>query len=245
VIVIPALDIREGACVQLVGGHYDAERLRIDDPIGVARRFAESGFERLHLVDLDAATERGDNAATLEAILADQREHAAHGAPSLEVQAGGGVRDAARIEALIAAGAARVVVGTRAVEDPGWLAATAKAFPGRLIAACDVRGRMALTHGWERTSAREAGEVIATFAPLPLAGVLVTAVHKEGRLAGTDQSLMADLAARSPHPLIASGGIVTLEDLRSLAAAGIAAAVVGTALYTGALDPRALIEEFD
>lgn len=244
-IVIPALDLREGACVQLVGGNYDAERLRLDDPIGVARRFAEAGFARLHLVDLDAATGRGSNAATIEAILADQREHAAHGAPALEVQVGGGVRDADRIEALVAAGAARVVVGTRAVEDPVWLAETAQAFRGRLIAACDVRGRMALTHGWERSSTRDAVEVIDAFAPLPLAGVLVTAVHKEGRLAGTDHALMAELAAHSPHPLIASGGIVSLEDLRGLADDGVAAAVVGTALYTGALDARALTEEFD
>jgi phosphoribosylformimino-5-aminoimidazole carboxamide ribotide isomerase len=87
--------------------------------------------------------------------------------------------------------------------------------------------------------------VIATFAALPLAGVLVTAVHREGLLAGTDQALMADLARVSPHPLIASGGIVSLDDLRALGAAGVAAAVVGTALYTGALDARALIEEFE
>ena len=234
-IAIPAVDLREGACVQLVGGSYANEALRLDNPLEVARGWARAGFQRMHVVDLDAATARGDNSAIVREILAEV---------PVAIQVGGGVRSGDTIERLLDEGAAWVVLGTRALEEPEWLAGTASSFPGQLIVAADVRERQVVTRGWARTLSRTVLDVVEQLNDIPLGGVLVTAVHREGQLAGTDLFLMEDVADLSVHPVIASGGIATMNDLRELADRGIAAAVIGMALYTGALDARAVAEEF-
>jgi phosphoribosylformimino-5-aminoimidazole carboxamide ribotide isomerase len=233
--VIPAIDLREGACVQLVGGDYAAERIRLADPLAVARRWAEAGFDLLHVVDLDAATGRGSNDAVVARLLAST---------PARVQLGGGIRDDAAIARAIARGAERVVVGTRALEDPGWLAQAATRFPGRIVLAADVRDGRVAAHGWARTLDTSAADVAAATASLPLAALLVTAVDREGRLQGPDLALVRGVAARAAVPVIASGGIAGVRDLDALAAAGAAAAVVGMALYTGTLDPVSLTEEY-
>ena len=233
-IAIPAIDLREGACVQLVGGSYEDERVRIANPVSVARRWRDAGFTRLHVVDLDAATRVGDNASSVTQLVGE----------GIGVQVGGGIRSTERIRELIQAGADRVIVGTRAVEDPRWLARIAATWPGRIIVAADVRGRSVVTHGWARESDVDILDLAGSLAGLPLAGMLVTAVHREGRLMGTDLCLMAEIAGAASAPLIASGGITTVEELRSLAGAGVAAAVLGMSLYTGALDPVSVAEEF-
>lgn len=234
-IVIPAVDLRAGQCVQLAGGAYDAVRVRLDDPPGIARDWTRLGFRWLHVVDLDAAMGRGANEGLVHDILR---------ATDARVQVGGGVRDDAGVERLVAAGAERVIVGTRALEDPAWLERITTAFPGRLIVAADVRGRCVVTQGWARASTRDVADVVRELDALPLAGVLVTAVHREGQLEGTDLALMADVAATSAHAVLASGGITSIAELRSLAHLGAAGAIVGMALYTGRLDPRAVAEEF-
>ena len=139
---------------------------------------------------------------------------------------------------------ARVVVGTRAITDPAWLARVAARFPGRVVVAADVRGREVVVRGWEQRTAIDVGSLLNEVAALPIAGVLVTAVHREGQLAGPDLDLMETLAAATTLPLFASGGITTPADLRALASLGIARAILGMALYTGTLDPRAVAEEF-
>ncbi len=184
-IVIPAVDLRDGACVQLVGGEYDAERVRLDDPLGVAREWGRVGFRRLHVVDLDAATERGSNAGVVDEILR-------HGGIDT-VQVGGGVRDDDAVERLLGAGASHVVVGTRALEDPEWLAELAAHYPGDIIVAADVRERRVVTRGWTRTLPRNVIDLVEELAPLPLGGLLVTAVHREGQMQGTDLPLMEDV----------------------------------------------------
>ena len=234
-IAIPAIDLREGACVQLVGGSYAHEAVRLDNPIEVARGWMRAGFQRMHVIDLDAATGRGDNAAVVRDILED--------IPA-SIQVGGGIRSGDTIERLLQEGASWVVLGTRALEEPEWLAGTASTFPGQLIVAADVRERQVVTRGWARTLSRSVLDVIEQLNDIPLGGVLVTAVHREGQLAGTDLFLMEDVAELSAHPVIASGGISTVGDLRELADRGIAAAVIGMALYTGALDARSVAEEF-
>lgn len=234
-IAIPAVDLRDGACVQLVGGSYAHEAVRLDNPVEVARGWMRAGFQRMHVVDLDAATGRGDNAAVVRDILAEV---------SASIQVGGGIRSGDTIERLLQEGASWVVLGTRALEEPEWLAGTASTFPGQLIVAADVRERQVVTRGWARTLARSVLDVIEQLNDIPLGGVLVTAVHREGQLAGTDLFLMEDIAELSAHPVIASGGISTVGDLRELAERGIAAAVIGMALYTGALDARSVAEEF-
>lgn len=234
-IVIPAVDIREGACVQLVGGSYDAERIRIPDPAGVARAWTDAGFTRLHVVDLDAATGRGSNERIVRDLI---------GLHDILVQVGGGVRSEEAIARLLDDGAEYVVVGTRAIEEPDWLNEMAAQFPGELIVAADVRERRVVTHGWEKLQRRDVFDVIDELNDSPLAAVLVTAVHMEGQMRGTDLFLMEDVAERSEWPVLASGGVTTMNDLRSLADRGIAGAVIGMALYTGALDAREVAAEF-
>ena len=236
-IVIPAVDLREGACVQLVGGEYEAERVRLEDPVAVAREWARLGFRRLHVVDLDAATGRGSNSALVEEIVRD-------GGVEL-VQVGGGVRDEDAVERVLSAGAGAVVVGTRGVEDPDWLAELADRYPGEIILAADVRERRVVTRGWARTLPRDVVDLVEELGGLPLAAIMVTAVHKEGQMQGTDLPLMEDVAESATVPVFASGGVSSLHDLRSLADRGVAGAIVGMALYTGAIDPRAAIEEFN
>jgi phosphoribosylformimino-5-aminoimidazole carboxamide ribotide isomerase len=233
--VIPALDLRDGSCVQLVGGSYANERVRITDPIGVAAGWADAGFKRLHVVDLDAATGRGTNRETVKQLLA---------ANGMRLQCGGGVRDLDSIDELFAAGASEVVLGTKAIEDRDWLERAADLYPNRLVVAADTRGRKVATHGWLETSSQDVSIFVEELNQLPLAAILVTAIDLEGRMQGSDVSLMRELASLSRLPLQASGGVGTLADLRNLAAAGVSAAIVGMALYTGALETSAIIEEF-
>jgi len=234
-LVIPAVDLRAGKCVQLVGGSYENESLRLDNPAEVARGWTQQGFQRLHVVDLDAATGRGSNAELVREILRDVEA---------SFQVGGGVRESDDIERLLGEGADRVVIGTRALTEPWWLEEMTGDFPGQLIVAADVRGRQIVTHGWSRTRGRDVLSYIEELNELPLAGVLVTAVHLEGQMQGADLFLMDDVVERSVHPVIASGGIASALDLRNLAERGVSAAVVGMALYTGALDARATAEEY-
>jgi phosphoribosylformimino-5-aminoimidazole carboxamide ribotide isomerase len=234
-IAIPAVDLRGGACVQLVGGSYADERVRIANPLDAARRWTEAGFRTLHIVDLDAATGKGNNGDVIDRLLTSVEG---------EMQVGGGVRTTDDVARLLSAGAARVVVGTRALEDRDWLAAIAKAHEGRVIVAADVRARRIVTHGWTRETTTDVIDFVKETADLPLAGFLVTAVHLEGRMAGTDLPLMEEIAGASAVPLIASGGIASMEELRELKNRGAYAAVLGMSLYTGALDPRAVAEEF-
>lgn len=233
--VIPAIDLRDGACVQLVGGSYANERVRITDPIGVAAGWADAGFKRVHVVDLDAATARGSNREMVKQLLA---------ASEVSVQCGGGVRDLESIEELLAAGASEVVLGTKAVEDSEWLEKAATLFPHRLIVAADTRGRNVATRGWSETLSLDVTTFVKELNRLPLAAILVTAIDCEGRMEGSDVGLMRELASVSRLPLQASGGVGTLGDLRDLAGAGVTGAVVGMALYTGALETHAIIEEF-
>ena len=222
--------------MQLVGGAYADERVRLDDPLAAAREWARVGFERLHVVDLDAATGRGSNASVVEEIV----RHGGFDA----VQVGGGVRDADAIDRLLALGAATVVIGTRGVEDPDWLAETADRYPGMLVLAADVRERLVVTRGWERTLPKRVTDLVDELAGVPLAGILVTAVHKEGQMQGVDRRLIEDVVEVATVPVLASGGVGAVHDLRVLAECGAAGAVVGMALYTGALDARAVAEEF-
>jgi len=234
-IVIPAIDLRDGCCVQLVGGSYAHEMVRLDDPVGVARRWENEGFRHLHIVDLDAAMQVGSNSEMVLAILRSV---------SCEVQVGGGIRTTEQVEELLREGAARVVVGTRALEEPDWLEELASRFPDSVIVAADVRDKQIVTRGWTKTLVGRVTDTIEDLNRHPLAGVMVTAVHKEGQMAGTDIQLMEDVVDASDHAVYASGGVSGLGDLHELAEHGVSATIVGMAIYTGALDARAALEEF-
>ena len=234
-IAIPAVDLRDGACVQLVGGSFAEEKVRLENPVDVARSWEHYGFRRLHVVDLDAATGRGSNIAIVRSLLFDG---------GIPIQVGGGVRSDELVEELLEAGAASVILGTRAIEEPEWLAEIAFRYPGQIIVACDVRERRVTTRGWAHTLPVDILDVVHELNPLPLAGLLVTAVHLEGQMQGTDLPLMEDVAESSHFPVYASGGVTTMQDLRALEHRGLAGVVIGMALYTGALDPVVVAGEF-
>jgi len=233
--VIPAIDLREGACVQLVGGSYDEERVRIADPLAVADKWERAGFSRLHIVDLDAATGRGINRDVVRDIIAST---------SLTVQVGGGLRDFDSIEEVLCFGAAAAVLGTRALENRPWLEEAASRFPGELIIAADVRERKIVTRGWARELALGAIDAVKQLNDLRLGGVLVTAVHREGQMRGPDLPLVREMVAATVHPLQASGGIGSIGDLEDLKNAGASSAIVGMALYTDALDAETITREY-
>lgn len=233
--VIPAIDLREGACVQLVGGSYADERVRLEDPVAVAKRWEEKGFRRLHLVDLDAATGNGENRELVVEIIR---------ATTMTVQCGGGVRDFDAIEDLLCCGAGAVVLGTRALENRAWLEEAASRFHGEIIVAADVRERRVVTRGWVRELPVDAVDAVRALSDLPLAALLVTAVHREGLMNGPDLDLMREIVEVTTLPVQAAGGIGGMDDLEKLAGLGISAVVVGMVLYAGSLDVATMRKEF-
>ncbi len=227
-IAAPAVDLKGGRCVQLVGGRPEDERVSLSDPIAVAERWWDLGFGTLHVVDLDAALGSGDNLALLERVLTTT---------PAETQVGGGIRGDLRADALLDAGADRIVVGTRALDDPAWLADLAERHPGRVMVAADVRDGQVLRKGWTEATGLAITDLLGRLASLPLAGVLSTDVAREGRVAGIDPVATAATVRASAYPVWISGGVSTLEDLVHLERSGAAGAVLGMALYTGKLDP--------
>lgn len=227
-IAAPAVDLKGGRCVQLVGGRPEDERVSLPDPVAQAVRWFERGFGTLHVVDLDAALGSGDN---LEVIL-----RIADATPATK-QAGGGIRDDERATALLEAGIDRIVVGTRALDDRDWLVALADRWPGRVMLALDTQDGRILRKGWTEDTGLEIADYLPGLAELPLAGVLATDVGREGRLEGIDRDGVGATIRLSPHPLWASGGVTTEEELEYLDTTGAAGAVLGMALYTETLNP--------
>lgn len=227
-VAAPAVDLKGGRCVQLVGGRVDEERISLPDPVAQAVRWAERGFSTLHIVDLDAALGTGSN---LDLVL-----EIATATPA-ETQVGGGIRDFDRAEALLDAGVDRIIVGTRAVDDPEWLEALSERWPWKIMIALDTKDGRIMTKGWTEDSGHELAGYLPSLAAVPVAGVLVTDVGREGRLEGIDREAAKNTIRLSAHALWASGGITTVQDLEYLAETGAAGAVLGMALYTGLLDP--------
>lgn len=235
-IVYAAIDLRGGRVVQLVGGIPEDERVSLPDPAAVAADWIRAGFTALHVVDLDAALGSGSNAAAVAAIIET--------AGAVNVQVGGGVRTTGRVQELLEAGAGTVVVGTRGVTDRAWLEEIVTRWPDRIVLAADVRGDDVVVRGWTAAAGITVDELLDGIADLPLAGVLVTDVAREGRMGGADTLRFRQLAGRSPHPVLASGGIAGAADLAALSRTGVAGAIVGMALYTGALDAAAVAKEY-
>lgn len=233
--VIPAVDLLDGACVQLEGGDVTKEKIRLDQPVAEAARWHWMGAEWLHVVDLDRALERGSNLRTVQLII--------EGVP-IKVQVGGGIRQFDDIDAMLNAGAARVVVGTRAVKDATFLREAVTRYGKRLVVAVDAKGDHIVVRGWQEDSGRSLLEFAREAADLGVGGLLYTDVGKEGRLGGPNVEMVAQLADAVDVPVVASGGITTMTDLERLAEAGAWGAVVGMAAYTGRLDMKAAIERF-
>ena len=227
-IAAPAVDLQGGRCVQLVGGRPDDVRVSLPDPVVQAERWYQRGFGTLHVVDLDAALGSGDNLDLIIRIVATT---------PAETQVGGGIREVARARELLGAGVDRIVVGTRALDDPDWLAGLAREWPERVMVALDTRDGRILRKGWTEETGLELAGYLPGLSALPLAGVLATDVGREGRLQGIDRAAVAETVSLSPHPLWASGGVTTVDELEYLDESGAAGAVLGMALYTETLDP--------
>jgi phosphoribosylformimino-5-aminoimidazole carboxamide ribotide isomerase len=223
--VIPAIDLRGGCCVRLRQGDYDQETVFSADPAAMAAHWQAEGAGRIHLVDLDGARAgRPVNVAAVRAIV--ERV-------TVPCQLGGGIRDEATIAGWLDAGLERVIVGTQALKDPSWFRAMALKYPGRLILGLDARDGRVATEGWLDVSSVEATTLAEQFDDLPLAGVVYTDIARDGMLEGPNLVATEALARRLTTPVIASGGVGSLEDLTRLATLPIAACIVGRALYDG------------
>lgn len=234
-IAVPAVDLRQGRCVQLVGGRPEDERVSLPDPVAQAQLWWETGFRALHIVDLDAALSQGDNRKVIRQVVEGTRA---------QVQVGGGIRDEEAVAEILSLGADRIIIGTRAIDDPGWLAALSQQYPDRIVVAADIRDGIVLRKGWTESSGIPVIDLLGALTDLPLAGILCTDVSREGRMEGMDLPGARGIIRGSPHPVWMSGGITTMEELRGLDAAGAAAAVLGMAIYTGTLPAARVAEEF-
>jgi phosphoribosylformimino-5-aminoimidazole carboxamide ribotide isomerase len=223
-VVLPALDVLEGRCVRLAGGDRTRVTIEGGDPADAARRFTAEGATFLHLVDLDGAFSGTPTPGLVERVVA-----AADGTP---VQVGGGYRTTASVDAALAAGAARVMVGTAAL-SPSFLDEAAERFGGRLVAAVDARDGLVVVEGWVRTSALPASELARACADAGVRRLLVTSATRDGSLAGPDLELLESVIAAAGLPVLAAGGIASLDDLVRLRGAGCEGAVLGSALWSG------------
>jgi len=232
VILYPAIDLKDGRCVRLLRGDMDAATVFNDDPADQARRFEAAGFGWLHVVDLNGAVEgRSANAEAVRAIL---------GAVRLPVQLGGGVRTFEAVAGWLEAGVRRVILGTAAVRDPALVRRAATAFPGQVVVGIDARDGMASVDGWTTSSDLGATELARRFEDAGVAAIIMTDIGRDGAMGGVNVEATGRLADAAAIPVIASGGVAGAADIAALKAwpgRPIAGAVLGRALYEGALTP--------
>lgn len=226
-LVIPAIDILGGRCVRLVRGDYSNPTVYAEDPVDVAASFADAGAERIHVVDLDAARGSGENHALIEKIV--RRD-------DVKVQVAGGIRTEDHVERLLAAGALAVVMGTAAVREPRLLERCARKHIGRVLAALDVRGDQASVRGWTESEPLRIGSLLARWDVLPLGGVILTSIERDGTLEGPDLKTLKRVRAMTGLPIQYSGGIASVDEIRSVAQAGAAGVILGKALYEGRIN---------
>ena len=235
-ILFPAIDLKDGQCVRLKLGEMDQATVFNDDPAAQALAFERQGFEYLHIVDLNGAfAGKPVNGAAVEAILKSI---------AIPAQLGGGIRDLATIEQWLSRGLARVILGTAAVREPALVHAACKAFPGRIAVGIDAKGGRVAVEGWAETSTLTAIDLARRFEDAGVAAIIYTDIDRDGILAGLNFAGTAELARATSIPVIASGGLASLEDVRALLRqehAMLAGAITGRALYDGRIDPKAAL----
>ncbi|RDW12495.1 1-(5-phosphoribosyl)-5-[(5-phosphoribosylamino)methylideneamino]imidazole-4-carboxamide isomerase [Paracoccus thiocyanatus] len=234
-ILYPAIDLKDGNCVRLLRGDMEAATVFGTDPAAQARAFQDAGAEWLHLVDLNGAfAGKPVNADAVEAILA---------AIDVPAQLGGGIRDMATIEAWLDRGLARVILGTVAVEDPDLVREAAMAFPGKIAVGIDARGGRVAVRGWAEETGVAAVDLAHRFEDAGVAAIIYTDIDRDGAMAGPNIAATEALARAVNIPVVASGGVSSMQDLMALRATGvIAGAISGRALYDGAIDLNAALK---
>ncbi len=235
-ILYPAIDLKDGECVRLVHGEMDQATVFNTDPVAQARAFADAGFEWLHLVDLDGAfAGRPMNAGVVADIL---------GAIGVPVQLGGGIRDMRTIEAWLDRGVSRVIIGTAAVRDPDMVREAARRWPGRVAVGIDARNGLVAIEGWAKSGHMGAADLGRRFADAGVAALIYTDIGRDGALKGLNFDATLALAEAVSVPVIASGGLASIEDVEHLIeprCARLAGAITGRALYDGRIDAAAAL----
>ncbi len=233
-LIIPAIDLKDGECVRLRQGRMEDSTVFSDDPVTVAGRWVDAGARRLHLVDLNGAF-AGEpvNGEVVKAI--------AQRYPDLPIQIGGGIRSGETIEAYLQAGVDYVIIGTKAVEEPDFVTQMCKQFAGHIIVGIDAKAGLVATDGWAEVSDVKATDLAKRFASDGVSSIVYTDIDRDGMMQGVNVEATVTMAKASPIPVIASGGITNMDDIRALKAAsdaGILGAITGRAIYEGTLDVR-------
>ena len=223
-LVIPAIDILGGRCVRLTQGKYESPTVYASDPVEVGKRFAAAGAKRVHVVDLDAARGSSSNREVIGRMLDGS---------AIQVQVAGGVRTEESVNTLLDGGAQWVVMGTAAVRDPHLFERCAFGHPERVLAALDVRDNKAAVSGWLDTDPVVLKALVGRWRDLPLAGVILTCIDRDGTLSGPDLETLARIRKMTGFELHYSGGVASVDDIRRVAAAGADAVILGKALYEG------------
>jgi phosphoribosylformimino-5-aminoimidazole carboxamide ribotide isomerase len=231
-LIIPAIDLKDGQCVRLRQGLMEDSTVFSDDPVAMARRWVDAGCRRLHLVDLNGAF-AGEpvNGEVVTAIAAAW--------PGLPIQIGGGIRSLETIEHYIRAGVSYVIIGTKAVKEPAFVAEACAAFPGHIIVGLDAKDGLVATDGWAEVSELQATDLARQFESDGVSAIVYTDIARDGMMQGVNVEATLTMARASSIPVIASGGITNLDDIRALNAVadqGICGAITGRAIYEGTLD---------
>ncbi len=225
--IIPAIDLRDGKCVRLIQGRYDRQINYEDDPVKQAREFSLAGAKWLHIVDLDGA--KLGKPVNTDAISAIAK------LGLFKIEVGGGLRNEEAIKELLDIGLERVIIGTKAVSNFEWFSEMAEKFSGKIVLGLDARGSKVATHGWTQDSPHNLLEFAAEAAKLPLAAIIYTDISKDGMMTGPNFERTKALVEAVDVPVVASGGVNTIEDIKKLAEFGPEAVIIGRSLYEGTL----------
>lgn len=231
-LVIPAIDLKDGQCVRLRQGRMDDSTVFGDSPVDMAQRWVDAGCRRLHLVDLNGAF--AGEPVNGEAVTAIARKF-----PELPIQIGGGIRTLETIEHYVKAGVSYVIIGTKAVKEPAFVAEACKAFPGKVIVGLDAQDGFVATDGWAEVSEVKAVDLAKQFKNDGVSSIVYTDIARDGMMQGVNVEATVQLAVEGGIPVIASGGVTNIEDIRELskvAGQGILGAITGRAIYEGTLD---------
>ncbi|MEA3303508.1 MAG: 1-(5-phosphoribosyl)-5-[(5-phosphoribosylamino)methylideneamino]imidazole-4-carboxamide isomerase [Pseudomonadota bacterium] len=231
-LIIPAIDLKDGKCVRLRQGRMEDDTVFSDDPVAMAERWVDAGARRLHLVDLNGAFEG-------EPVNGDVVRAIAQAFPGLPIQVGGGIRDAETVEAYLVAGVEYCIIGTKAVRDPGFVDQVCEEYPGNIIVGIDAKDGMVAVEGWAEVSDVKAIDLARRFENAGVSAIVYTDISRDGMMQGVNAEATAALAESISIPVVASGGITNMDDIYRLlevADSGIDSAITGRAIYEGTLD---------